>query len=58
MADVMVVPAIEEGFAPFGVEGRFDDSEEGDDWEGNNEETDWEEEDDEWEDEDADSEEE
>ena len=54
MADVMEVSAIEEELAPSWVENRFEDSEEGDDWEGNGEDADWEEDEDEWDDEEED----
>ena len=54
MVDVMAVPAIDEEVESLGFEGRFDDADDGDDWEGNGDDPDWEEDDDEWEEEEDD----
>jgi segregation and condensation protein B len=50
MADVMAVPAADEEVRLLGYEARFDDSDEGEEWDGNGADPDWEEDEDDWED--------
>ena len=57
MEDVRVVPAFAEEAELLDIELRFDDSDEGDDWDGDGADPDWEEDDDdEWEDDEEDDE--
>ena len=48
MSDVMAVPAVGEEVELLEFEARFDDADEGDDWDGNGTDTDWEEDEDDW----------